>query len=188
MQQKRTIVPSVLRGPKWFAAALVAFGAIVFSYGAQAETIQIVALGASNTLGKGIGLGGSPWPAQLESMLRAKGYDVQVSNEGMNGDTTAGMADRLDRAAPQGTNLVILNPANANDRTAGIKSDQDTYMDQIRSRLTARNVKLIILPALITIAPDDHSADGQHFTAEGHAKIAAYVLPQVISAIRQSAR
>lgn len=185
MQRKRSIGPLVLRGPKRFAVALLAFGAILFAYGAQAGTIQIVALGASNTLGKGIGLGGSPWPAQLESMLRAKGYDVDVSNQGVNGDTTWGMAYRLDRAVPDGTFLVILNPANAND--GGLKSEQAASIDQIRSRLAARNIELIVLPALVKIAPGDHAADGVHFTAEGHTKIAAYVLPQVISAIGPSA-
>jgi acyl-CoA thioesterase-1 len=42
---------------------------------AEAKTIKIYALGASNTNGKGVS-SSEAWPAQLEQKLRAKGYDV----------------------------------------------------------------------------------------------------------------
>ncbi len=55
-------------------AALFLAIAITLACGvAQAASISIVALGASNTNGKGVG-SGQAWPAVLESMLRAKGY------------------------------------------------------------------------------------------------------------------
>src|ERR1700726_4826807 len=69
---------------------------------------QIVALGASNTQGKGV----SPseaWPAVLESMLHARGRSSHVVNAGISGDTTGGMLARLDSSVPEGTTLVILN-------------------------------------------------------------------------------
>src|SRR5271170_3274187 len=84
---------------------LVVFGVIVSANSAAA---QIVALGASNTQGKGV----SPseaWPAVLESMLRTKGSNVHVTNAGISGDTTGGMLVRLDSSVPEGTRLVILN-------------------------------------------------------------------------------
>ena len=68
---------------------------------AHAEPIKIVALGASNTFGKGV----SPdeaYPAQLERLLRAAGYDVVVKNEGTNGQTTADELGKLDSAVPDG--------------------------------------------------------------------------------------
>ena len=58
---------------------------------ARAERVTIVALGASNTVGRS----GTSYPAELEALLKAKGYDVRVINAGVNGDTTAGMAARL---------------------------------------------------------------------------------------------
>ena len=84
---------------------------------ARAERVTIVALGASNTVGRS----GTSYAAELEALLKAKGYDVRVINAGVNGDTTAGMAARLEFAVPNGTRLVLLNPANRNDERAGIR-------------------------------------------------------------------
>ena len=49
---------------------------------------QGVAIGDSATEGTGVGAG-EAYPAQLESLLRAKGYHVSVRNAGVIGDTTA---------------------------------------------------------------------------------------------------
>lgn len=166
------------------ATILLAFALVAFGYQARAETIHIVALGASNTAGRGAS---SPWPSQLQSMLRAKGYDVSVSNQGVPGDTTAGMLGRLDSAVPDGTRLVILNPANINDSKHGIRAQQASYVSQIRSRLAARNIKVIVLPGLASIAGNNRSGV-EHFNDEGHARIAAYLLPRVIGAIGRPRR
>jgi acyl-CoA thioesterase-1 len=50
---------------------LALFGAILLS-GAPADAATIVALGASNTYGKGVARN-QAYPAQLEAILRAKG-------------------------------------------------------------------------------------------------------------------
>jgi acyl-CoA thioesterase I len=71
-----------------------------------ADAATIVALGASNTYGKGVARN-QAYPAQLEAILRAKGSNVRVVNAGINGDTTEGMLGRLDRAVPKGTSAVI---------------------------------------------------------------------------------
>jgi acyl-CoA thioesterase-1 len=52
---------------------------------------QVVALGASNTEGKGVG-SSEAFPAQLQAMLRAKGAAMVVTNAGVSGDTTGGAA------------------------------------------------------------------------------------------------
>src|SRR6185312_2493611 len=62
----------------WLAAALPA----------RAEPIHIVAFGDSNTAGFRV-LHKNAYPAQLEAALRAKGYDVRVSNSGISGETSA---------------------------------------------------------------------------------------------------
>ena len=89
---------------------------------AAAASINIVVLGASNTYGKGVARNAA-LPAQLQAMLRAKGYDVRVGNAGINGDTTAGMLRRLNAAVPAGTRLVILQPGN-NDVRKGVGGDR----------------------------------------------------------------
>lgn len=146
---------------------------------ARAEQVTIVALGASNTVGRS----GTSYPAELEALLKAKGYDVRVINAGVNGDTTAGMAARLDSAVPNGTRLVLLNPANRNDEKAGIRGQQSTYIAQIRSRLGARGIKVIVLPSIVSMAGAGHHTDSVHFDAEGYRRVAAHVLPQVLKTI-----
>ena len=64
---------------------------------ATADEIKIVALGASQTNGKGVS-NSDAYPAQLESILKAEGYSVSVANEGMDGVTTRDMLSRLSRA------------------------------------------------------------------------------------------
>src|SRR4030095_9796753 len=93
---------------------------------ASADAATIVALGASNTYGKGVARNQS-YPAQLEAILRAKGANVRVANAGINGDTTEGMLQRLDRTVPNGTSAVILQPGGNDrkgspDRTSEIQS------------------------------------------------------------------
>jgi lysophospholipase L1-like esterase len=64
----------------WLAPA-IALVILIFAGMAEAATIKILALGASNTNGKGVSTSDA-WPAQLESMLRAKGYDATVKVNG----------------------------------------------------------------------------------------------------------
>src|SRR6516165_10034623 len=63
--------------------------------GAAGTALNIVALGASNTSGWGVG-SQQVYPARLEAMLRAKGYEAHVANAGMSFDTTGGMLRRVD--------------------------------------------------------------------------------------------
>jgi acyl-CoA thioesterase-1 len=95
----------------WCGLALVA-GSIgpAFAQG----SIRIVALGASNTYGKGVSRP-QAYPAQLQGLLKQRGVSAVVSNAGINGDTTGGMLARLSSAVPAGTKVVILQPG-GNDR------------------------------------------------------------------------
>jgi acyl-CoA thioesterase I len=176
MQMK--IVRRLQRGIEGCTIALMLLAGLGVSV-AQADTVHIVALGASNTVGVGAS---SPWPERLEGALRAKGYEVRISNRGIRGDTTLGMLNRLDSAVPEGTRLVILNPANGNDSKAGVRANQGAFVAQIRRRLSARHISLIVLPPLYRIAGDTF-VDRQHFSDRGHARIAAYLIPRVIAAL-----
>jgi len=153
---------------------------------AEAASINIVALGASQTAGRGNGRhsgGVSPeqaFPAQLESMLRARGYDAQVTNAGVAGDTTDGMLARLDSSVPTGTKLVILQPG-TNDGKHGASAGASGNVPQIIQKLKARGIKVII--ANMQSAAADIGSDGQHLTAHGQTVVAERLLPQVIGAI-----
>jgi acyl-CoA thioesterase-1 len=165
------------RYAQMLALLVVAAGAL--SQAARAEPITIVAIGASNTVGRG----GGSYPAELESMLRAKGYDAHVVNAGVNGDTTEGMAARLDSAVPAGTKLVLINPANKNDSKAGARAQQASAVAQMRSRLASRGIKAIVLPSFVSMVGSQHHIDSEHFDAEAYKMIAARLLPQVVAAI-----
>jgi acyl-CoA thioesterase I len=141
-----------------------------------ASAATVVALGASNTYGKGVARN-QAFPAQLEAILRAKGLNWHVVNAGINGDTTEGMLRRLNRAVPNSTNAVILQPG-GNDRRKG-RPDRTA---EIQSRLSARGIAVIILPNN-AFAGLPHQPDGQHLTPKGYHMIAEALASQVASAI-----
>jgi len=150
--------------------AVLNFGAV------SADAATIVALGASNTYGKGVARN-QAYPAQLEAILRAKGANVHVVNAGINGDTTESMLARLDRVVPNGTSAVILQPG-GNDRR---KLRPDRTAD-IQSRLSARGIPVIMLAnGMLRGLP--HQPDGQHLTPEGYHMLAESLASQVSGAI-----
>jgi acyl-CoA thioesterase-1 len=173
-----------------FLMVLVALGPALVTESAQAASLNIVALGASNTAGRGQGShpGGVPqsqaFPAQLQALLRARGIDAQVKNAGIAGDTTGGMLARLNSAVPNGTQIVILQTG-GNDARQGAGAESGGNNAQIMSRLKARGIKVILLDRPSAYAPKNtRDPDGQHYNAQGHAAIAAGLLPQVIAAAR----
>jgi acyl-CoA thioesterase I len=157
-------------------AALAGLG-LLFQLGiAQAATV--VALGASNTAGKGV----SPseaFPAQLEAMLRARGLDVHVINAGISGDTTGGMMSRLDSVVTKGTRVVILQPG-GNDRRRGAPN----YTPEIRSRLRAMGVSVVMVPnGMFRGKP--RQPDGMHLTPQGYHMLAQQLVGPVMSALKR---
>jgi acyl-CoA thioesterase-1 len=154
---------------------LALFSAMLL-WGAAADAATVVALGASNTYGKGVARN-QAYPAQLEAILRARGTNVRIVNAGINGDTTEGMLRRLDHAVPNGVGAVILQPG-GNDRRKG--SPDRTA--EIESRLAARHIAVIMLAnSMLHGLP--HQPDGQHLTPEGYRMLAESLASQVAGAI-----
>jgi len=144
---------------------------------------QIVAIGASNVAGRGVS-SSDAWPAQLESMLAAKGRNVHVTNAGISGDTNAGMLARLDSAVPEGTKIVLLDEYGGgwNARRKG-QGDQTAELAAIKARLRGRGIRII--PMWWNGALRNYlQPDGIHFTPEGHRLVATRMLPSVSGAIR----
>jgi len=73
--------------------------------------------------------------------------------------------------------------ANGNDKKAGLKAKQAFYIQQIKGRLTARHIAVIVLPAWRKIpgAVANRAWDDHYFAAKGHASIARYLLPKVMA-------
>lgn len=160
-------------------SAFVFFCILIFSGVAHA---QIVAFGSGNTSGAGLAPA-QAYPAQLEAKLKAKGYDVQILNAGVYGDTTTGMLNRFESAIPAGTRIVILDTAGGffNNNLRGISRTQgQADVAAIMSKLKARGIRVISMsPAGL-----QPGLDRIHLTPEGQAAVADRLLPQVVSALR----
>lgn len=124
--------------------------------GAQTgKPVRIVVLGDSLTAGLGLPAQ-STFPVKLQSSLKNKGIDAEISNAGVSGDTSSGGRDRLDWSVPDGTDAVILE-LGANDALRGIdpKLTRDALED-ILKRLKARNIAVLLCGML---APPNYGAD-----------------------------
>jgi acyl-CoA thioesterase-1 len=152
-----------------------------------AQAAEVVALGASNTFGRGRGstpdgVGvGQAYPAQLERLLRSQGCKVSVKNAGIAGDTTGGMLARLPGALDKDTRVLTLQPG-GNDQRRGEGGSRAGNIAKIRQIATARGIKVVMLDQLGQIARAHRLSDGQHFGAGGHALFAARLAPQVKAA------
>lgn len=132
--------------------------ALVSSLPAGAQTgkpVRIVVLGDSLTAGLGLPAQ-STFPVKLQSSLKNKGIDAEISNAGVSGDTSSGGRDRLDWSVPDGTDAVILE-LGANDALRGIdpKLTRDALEDVLK-RLKARNIAVLLCGML---APPNYGAD-----------------------------
>ena len=151
----------------------------------KAQALNIVAIGASNTSGWGVGAQNA-YPAVLEALLRKKGIDARVTNAGRLGDVTAGMRGRLDEAVPKGTDIVILQPG-ANDlRFFGTKEARAANIAAMVAHLHARGIRVIVYDPP-TIPPDFYQWDHIHFNAAAHAKIAATLAAQIAAPAKAQA-
>ena len=169
------------QGRRVACAIALALAVMGLGFPGKAEA-QIVAFGASNVAGRGVD-SSEAFAAQLERMLAAKGYNVHVSNAGISGDTNAGMLTRLDQAVPDGTRIVLLGTLGGsyNARRLG-QGDQKSEYAAIVARLRSRSIKIIPVTAA-GVVKSDMQADGTHLNADGHARLAARLLPAVIRAL-----
>ena len=88
---------------------------------AQQQTVYagtIVAAGDSLTAGMGVSENNA-YPAQLERKLREAGYNWQVINAGISGETSSGMLGRINWVLKLKPDIVILETG-ANDGMRGI--------------------------------------------------------------------
>jgi acyl-CoA thioesterase-1 len=114
----------------WAALAIALVLSAAASAPAGAETINMVAFGDSGVFGSGQGRthGGVPvaeaYPAKLERALRARGWDVSVSNQGVRGATARNAVYTIDRSIPPLTKLTIIQ-FGSNDRNLLLTSAGD---------------------------------------------------------------
>lgn len=137
------------------AAALAAMVVPVHAPLAQGQPIRLVALGDSLTAGYGLPQEAA-FPVVLERALKAKGYNVEVANAGVSGDTASAGLDRLDWSVPDGTDGVIVE-LGANDMLRGVDpSVPRKAIDGIVERLKVRGIPVMLAGMLASrnLGPD----------------------------------
>lgn len=137
---------------------------------------QVVVIGASNSAGKGVSAS-EAWPAQLQSMLAAKGSSTQITSAAVSGQTTAGALSSLSSSLPSGTKIVLMAQGTQNDTKRGVShEDAMANKKEMNQLLKERGIRVInVLPIIHSVLrqPSMVQADHVHMTAEGHRKVAA---------------
>jgi len=182
--------------------ALLCLG-LTFS-AALARPIHIVAFGDSATAGYLVTRENS-YPAQLQRLLRRKGYDVVVENAGVNGGTLAGALHRFDLAISPDTDITLVE-FGTNDLRAGasMKTVRRRLTELVRS-LRARRIDVLVIGLgrlnLAEVAKADgvpyaqwrlprgryRARDGAHFDARGYGILVRQLLPLIENLIAQRA-
>jgi acyl-CoA thioesterase-1 len=164
--------------------------------------VQIVAFGDSATAGYLVPHEDA-YPAQLQAVLRARGHDVEVHNEGVNGDTAASALRRFDMVIAPGTDIALVE-FGTNDRRAGasLATVQARVAEIVRS-LRARHIQVMVIGlgsldlsvvaqaasvpyAQWRLPPGKYRArDHAHFNAEGYRLLIQQMLPQVEALIER---
>jgi acyl-CoA thioesterase-1 len=166
---------------------------------AHAELIKIVALGGSNTYGKGVSRD-EAYPAQLERLLRAAGYDVVVKNEGTNGQTTMDEFGKVNSAVPDGVKIVIFAPGGNDNRSDSNKfvGNSDYNIRAFVQKLLDRHILVLfsgrrdqrqyiedlnvaMIPPIRRLVPEteQQAGDKEHLTPNGYKIVAEKMFPHV---------
>jgi acyl-CoA thioesterase-1 len=104
---------------------------------------RIVFLGDSLTAGLGLDPSQSV-PALIQSRLDAEGYEYEVVNAGVSGDTSAGGLRRLDWSL-DGDVKVLVVELGANDGLRGLPvPDMKRNLDEIITRAKARGITVVL--------------------------------------------
>jgi acyl-CoA thioesterase-1 len=104
---------------------------------------KIVALGDSITAGYGL-LESAAYPALLQQHIDREGYNFEVMNAGVSGDTSAGGLRRLDWALDGDVRVLILE-LGANDGLRGLSIAEMTQnLSTIIQRAKQKNIVVIL--------------------------------------------
>jgi acyl-CoA thioesterase-1 len=148
----------------WLLLVQAAAFAVVLAVAAPAaaRTIRLVVLGDSLTAGLGL-LPGKAFPDRLQAALRAKGWDVEVLNAGVSGDTAADGLARYDWAVPGDADALIVE-LGANDMLRGLKPEATKKaLSAILDK--AHAARLPTLVAGMRAAPNLGAEYGREFSA-----------------------
>lgn len=134
------------------------------------DTIRILALGDSLTAGYGLEDLALAFPARLQTELQAAGYNVEILDAGISGDTTAGGRSRLDWSLVENPDAVIVG-LGGNDGLRAI--DPSVTYDNLKAIITRLEREgLPILLAGMMAPPNLGREYGERFFG-GYQRLAA---------------
>jgi len=104
---------------------------------------RIVALGDSLTAGLGLPVD-QAYPAVLQQRLKNEGFDYEVVNAGVSGDTSAGGLSRLDWSLDGDVRILIV-ALGGNDALRGLPAEQlKRNLAEIIERARARGITVVL--------------------------------------------
>ncbi|MBR9985821.1 MAG: arylesterase [Desulfosarcina sp.] len=116
---------------------------------APAYAGTIVAVGDSLTAGLGVAED-QAYPAQLARRLQAGGYNYQVINAGVSGETSSGALSRIEWVVSSLRPDIVILETGANDGLRGLDTDLlKTNLDRLVSTLTANKIQVIVAGMLM---------------------------------------
>ena len=125
-----------------------------------ADTLVILAMGDSQTNGRGIPQS-SAYPAQLEGLLRADGYDVVVKNAGIDGNKSFEIFNRLKREVNEKTKIVLFMESGNDINPA----DGVEYTEKSLAWLQEHHIPSILLSNKRVQLPEEAAISAQKFGA-----------------------
>ena len=109
----------------------------------------IVAVGDSLTAGLRVDED-QAYPAQLARRLQAEGYNYQVVNAGVSGETSSGALSRIEWVISSLRPDIVILETGANDGLRGLDPDLlKTNLDRLVGTLTAHNIQVIVAGMLM---------------------------------------
>lgn len=125
---------------------------------ASAQRPKIVAFGDSLTAGFGLAEKES-YPYLLQEKLRADGFDYEVINAGVSGDTSLGGLERSDWVLEQENLAILILELGANDLLRGMPpAKMKENLDKIIRKAKAKNIQVLLCGML---APPTAGSDYQ---------------------------
>ncbi len=105
---------------------------------------KIIAFGDSLSAGFGLAEKES-YPYLLQEKLKADGYDYEVINAGVSGDTSAGGLERIDWSLEQENVQILILELGANDMLRGLNVPQmKKNLDAIVKKAKAKKVQVML--------------------------------------------
>ena len=111
---------------------------------AVANRPKIIAFGDSLTAGFGLAEKES-YPYLLQEKLKADGFDFEVVNAGVSGDTSLGGLERSDWVLEQENAQILILELGANDLLRGVPvAKMKENLDKIIRKAKAKNIKVLL--------------------------------------------